>query len=94
MTGLHTQSSDMIARMQTHTRTRVIYMHALSLEKNVTRRRASLFSLKQVNMPYLFQLPKSSAKEQGSELRGAQDASVQVPLYSSVSLSTHSSISP
>lgn len=38
---------------------------------NVTEGRVSLFSLKQVNMPYLFQPPKSSAEEQSSELRGA-----------------------
>lgn len=40
------------------------YLHMLALLGiNVTKGRVSLFSLKQVNMPYLFQLPKSSAEE-------------------------------
>lgn len=63
----------MIAFMQTLTHTVSLWnVDACNLlgTKNVTVGRVSLFSLKEVRVLCLFQLLKSSAKEQSSELQG------------------------
>lgn len=61
-------------RTHTHTHTHTVYFVWFtcthSLGKNVTEGRVSWFSVKQFNTPCRLQLPKSSAKEQSSELQG------------------------
>lgn len=47
-----------------------VHAHTLLGGKNVTEERVSLFSLRQVGVSSLFHLPKSSGKEQSSELWG------------------------